>query len=141
MRWGVAAFCVGLAFPPAAQAQEAVSAELIKLHDDLHLSQDQETAWRTYTSAITPTPQQQDRHRATAELLPLIPTPRRIALIEANMAEDEADFRQQAETVLRFYNQLSAAQQRTFDRDSLPSAVSEIPRGAGSQRTPAAPPR
>jgi len=142
MRSVVVGICLGLAVPPAAEAQQAVSAELIKLHDDLHLSQDQEAAWRAYTSAIAPTAQMQDRRRATGDLLPLIPTPRRIALIESNMAEDEADFRRQADTVLRFYNLLSPEQQRTFDSDTAPSRSADGPRGPGSQDPPAAaPPR
>src|SRR5437763_16934105 len=117
MRWMVVGFCAGLALAaPAAQAQEAVSAQLIKLHDDLGLSQSQETAWRAYATAIAPSAQADARHRATGDRLPLIPTPRRIALIEANMADDAADFRRQADAVLAFYDQLTPNQQRAFDR-------------------------
>jgi hypothetical protein len=118
MRWLVGVVCLSLmvaAQASQAQAQEAVSAELIKLHDDLHMSQSQEAAWKAYAGALAPTAQQQDRRRATVELMPLIPTPRRIALVEANMAQDEADFRREADAVMTFYNQLSADQQRTFD--------------------------
>ena len=107
--------------PGAAAAQQAISGELIKLHDDLRLTPDQDAAWRTYTLAIAPSPQMQARHRAAAELLPLEPTPRRIALLQASMAADEAEFRRQGAAVIAFYDQLTPDQQRTFDRDTLPT--------------------
>jgi hypothetical protein len=121
MRWLVFGLCVSLAIPAAAAAQEAVSAELIKLHDDLHLSPDQEAAWDAYARAIAPSGQGEARHNATGQLLPMVPTPRRLALLEANMAQDEADFRRQADVVLGFYNRLTPSQQRTFDRDTVPT--------------------
>ena len=37
------------------------------------------------------------------------------------MAQDEADFRRQGVAVNAFYDKLTPEQQRTFDRDSLPS--------------------
>ena len=138
MRWIVLGFCAGLALASAAQAQEAVSAQLIKLHDDLNLSPDQERAWTTYTTAIAPSAQADARHRATGDLLPLVPTPRRIALIEANMADDQADFRRQADAVLAFYDRLTPNQQRAFDRDTVPPPPSQDP-GEGSDGPPPPP--
>jgi hypothetical protein len=113
------------AFGGAACAAQAVSAELIRLHDDLHLTVAQEADWRDYTRAIAPDPQSEARHRATQEMLPLIPTPRRIALIQATMAQDEADFRRQGAAVIAFYGKLTPDQQRTFDRETLPSSSDE----------------
>jgi len=139
MRWMMIGFCASLALAPAAQAQEAVSAQLIKLHDDLNLSPDQEKAWSTYATAIAPSAQADARHRATGDLLPLVPTPRRIALIEANMADDQADFRRQADAVLAFYDRLTPNQQRAFDRDTVPSSSSQDP-GEGSDGPPPPPP-
>lgn len=132
MRWIVVSLCAGLALAPAAQAQQAVSAQLIKLHDDLNLSQDQEAAWRAYTTAIAPSAQADARHRAAGDLLPLVPTPRRIALIEANMADDQADFRRQADAVLAFYDRLTPNQQRALDRDTMPPPPSQGP-GEGAE--------
>jgi hypothetical protein len=111
----------------AAHAAQAVNAELIRLHDDLRLSDSQEQAWKDYTAAIAPDPQTQARHRATQELLPMVPTPRRIALIEATMAEDSRDFQRQGAAVKAFYGKLTAEQQRTFDRDTLPSNSEQQP--------------
>ena len=49
-------------------------------------------------------------------------TPRRIDLINAEMESDLAMMRREGEAVKAFYNQLSADQQRTFDRQTLQSA-------------------
>ncbi len=94
MRWIVLGFCLAAAGSSAwAQptprsdrggGEQAVSADLIRLHDDLQLSDGQEPAWHDYTVAIAPNPDTQARHQATTELLPMVPTPRRIALIEDN---------------------------------------------------------
>ncbi|WP_293383411.1 Spy/CpxP family protein refolding chaperone [Phenylobacterium sp.] len=105
----------------AARAAQAVNADLIRLHDELHLTETQEPAWRDYTNAIAPDPQTEARHRATEELLPMVPTPRRIALIEATMAQDDLAFRKQGEAVKAFYALLTPEQQKVFDRETLPS--------------------
>jgi hypothetical protein len=109
------------------RAQPAVSAELIRLHDDLRLSNSQEADWKAYTVAIAPDPQTMARRRATTELLPTVPTPRRIALIQASLAQDEQDFRRQGAAVTAFYGKLSPEQQKTFDRDTLPQDRDEQP--------------
>lgn len=140
MRWVVFGLCVSLAVPAAAEAQEAVSAELIKLHDDLHLSQDQDAAWEAYARAIAPAAQTEARHNATGQLLPLVPTPRRLALLEANLSQDEADFRRQADAVLGFYNRLTPSQQRTFDRDTVPPPPSAGGPQESEQGSPEEPP-
>jgi|SRR5579859_579444 len=139
MRWVVLGFCIAASVcgvataQPAAKparppkADQAVNAELIRLHDDLRLSEVQEQAWRDYTTAIAPNPESVARHRATTDLLPLVPTPRRIALIEATMSEDRQDFRRQAAAVNAFYAKLTQEQQKTFDRDTVPSDLDERP--------------
>jgi hypothetical protein len=127
MRWIVLGFCIAAFAGGAARAEQAVNAELIRLHDDLHLTVDQEMAWRDYTRAIAPAPEAAQRHRATTELLPAIPTPRRIALIEATMAQDAADFRRQGAAVTEFYGKLTPDQQRTFDRETLPANTDQQP--------------
>ena len=114
--------CLCLAASAASAANQAVSADLIRLHDELHLTSAQEGAWRDYTMAIGASAQAEDRHRAADQLLPQLQTPRRIALIEANMARDEADFHRQGEAVVAFYQQLTPAQQKIFDAETLPRA-------------------
>ena len=124
MRWMVLGFCAVLAMGGAARAAEAVSAELIRLHDDLKLTDAQEPDWKQYATAIAPDPQAMARQRATQALLPTVPTPRRVALIEAAMAQDAADFKRQGAAVNAFYASLSPAQQRVFDEDTLPQGDS-----------------
>ena len=122
--------CLALWAPGAvAAAEQAVSADLLRLHEELHLSDGQEAAWRDYTRAIAPDPQAEARHRAAAELMPAVPTPRRIALMQATLESDAADFRRHAAAVIAFYGQLTPAQQRTFDLETAPKPGVE--RGAG----------
>ncbi len=138
MRWIALGFCLAasataaLAQPPQRSerrggGEQAVSADLIRLHDDLQLTEGQEPAWRDYTVAIAPNPQTQARHQATSDLLPMVPTPRRIALIEATMAQDDLDFRKQGAAVNAFYGKLTPEQQKVFDRDTLPSGSDPRP--------------
>ena len=96
-------------------------AELVRLHDALHLTASQEAAWSRYAAAVAPSPQVDARRRAAEELMPTLPTPRRIALMQSTLAADEADLRQQGAAVTEFYNQLTPTQQRIFDRDTLPA--------------------
>jgi hypothetical protein len=132
MRWIVLGFCLsafagGAALagqPPGQQSgQQPVNVELIKLHDDLRLSDDQEGAWRAYTLAIAPSQDAVARHQATGQLLPLVPTPRRLALIEATMLQDSLDFKRQSVAVNAFYAKLTPDQQKVFDRDTLASGA------------------
>ena len=121
MRGIVLACCLLFAASGASAADQAVNADLIRLHDELHLTDAQDAAWRDYTMAIAPDPQMEARHRSTDQLISELPTPRRIALIEANMAQDQADFHRQGAAVIAFYNQLTPEQQRTFDYQTAPS--------------------
>jgi hypothetical protein len=107
------ALCVLLATGASAQ-QRAVSTG--ELHDALLLTAPQEDAWRAYQAAIAPNPELQKRHQATQMLLPQLPTPRRVALIEATTQADTADLHRQGEAIKAFYAGLSPDQQRTFDR-------------------------
>jgi len=124
---------LALAQPGVAAAQQAIPAELARLHEDLRLNAGQEPAWQAYAQAITPSADADDRHRAAEELLPLEPTPRRIALLAANHAADQAEFKRQSQAVLAFYNQLTPEQQRIFDRETAPQP------GNSSQAPPPAP--
>jgi hypothetical protein len=134
MRWIVLGFCLGAMTSGAALAgqppgEQPVTAELIRLHDDLRLSDGQEADWKAYTQAVAPSQDMLARHRATSELLPLVPTPRRIALVEATMAQDNLDFKRQSAAVNAFYGKLTPDQQKVFDRETLPS-----PSDAGGDR-------
>jgi hypothetical protein len=123
MRWAILILGLSLTSAAAAQPIDSETApQLNRLHDQLRLSAAQEPAWSAYKRAIAPNAQVQARHRATDQMLPTLPTPRRIALIAATMAADEADFHKQGAAVTAFYNQLTAAQQRTFDAETVPAS-------------------
>lgn len=98
----------------AGAQQRAVSSG--ELHDALQLTAPQEDAWRAYQAAIAPSPELRQRHHAADLLLPQLPTPRRVALIEATAAADNADLHRQGEAVKAFYAGLTPEQQRIFDR-------------------------
>lgn len=96
--------------------------DLARLHDALRLNTTQEAAWREFAASVQTPPQSDERRRAAEQMMPTLPTPRRIALMQATVAADLADMRRTGTAVLRFYNQLSPAQQQTFDRETLPAA-------------------
>jgi hypothetical protein len=121
------------AFAGAASAQ---APDLSALHDALRLTPPQEDAWRAYTAAITPDPQAEARHRAAAMMIPTLPTPRRVDLINAEMAEDQAAVRRQGEAVKAFYATLTPEQQRTFDRQTAPGQASQGSGSGGGLRQP-----
>jgi hypothetical protein len=110
---------LALVLSSAAFAQDAANA-LARMHDDLRLTPAQEPAWRQYQSAMNSGALLQARHLSTQRMLPQLQTPRRLALLDASMTQDLADFRQQSEAIRTFYNGLTPAQQQTFDRDTAP---------------------
>jgi hypothetical protein len=116
--------CLGLAAAGCAaaqpQAQQQGSSMLAKLHDDLRLTAAQASAWSQYVKALDDGGQMQARRQAAEQMLPLIPTPRRLALIDATMSDELADFRRQSAAIEAFYAHLTPDQQRTFDRDTAP---------------------
>lgn len=124
MRAFLACLCLTLAAPAAALAQPA-SPVLAKLHDDLHLTPDQDGAWRQYAAAMDDQGQMQARRKAAELMLPQLPTPRRLALMQATMADELSDFNRQSLAIDAFYGRLTPDQQRTFDRDTLPQQGSD----------------
>ena len=123
MRTLFIALGLGLALAGAAAAQQSASSASTKLHDDLRLSAGQEGAWQQYLRAIDEGGQMQGRRQAAEQLLPQIPTPRRLALMDATMSDELADFRRQRTAVEAFYNRLTPDQQRIFDQDTAPQTA------------------
>jgi hypothetical protein len=108
-----------------AQTQTSPEERLNRIHDSLNLSAAEEPAWRDYVAAVAANPEGAARRRATQQLLPKLPTPRRIALIDATMEQDVADLTQQGQAVVTFYNHLTPDQQAIFDRVTLPSTTDQ----------------
>ncbi|HEY4031079.1 MAG TPA: Spy/CpxP family protein refolding chaperone [Caulobacteraceae bacterium] len=119
MRAIVIALSAWLALSGAALAQQS-SPVSAKLHDDLHLTADQGATWRQYVTAMGDGSQTQAQRQSAQMMLPQLQTPRRLALMEATMTQELADFRRQSQAISAFYASLTPDQQRTFDRDTLP---------------------
>jgi hypothetical protein len=129
--------CLGLAVGGAAMAQgqsfqgqssqgqspQTQASMLTKLHGDLRLTPDQDGAWRQYVGTINDGGQMQARRQSAEQMLPQLPTPRRLALMDATMTQELADFHRQTAAIQAFYARLTPDQQRTFDRDTAPQAA------------------
>lgn len=100
----------------------AQTAKLSSLHDALHLTGAQEDGWRAYVAAISPDPGADARHRETSRMMPTLPTPRRVDLINAEVDADAAQVHRQGAAVKAFYASLTPDQQRTFDRQTAQGA-------------------
>ena len=111
-------FVIGLALAGAAAAQQGPN--LTALHDALHLTASQESAWSAYKASVAPQAGADQRRRAAARLFPTLPAPRRIDLVEAEMRQDLEDLHRQAEALKTFYATLDTQQQRIFDQQTLP---------------------
>jgi hypothetical protein len=96
------ACCLWLAIAGSASAQDAQS-DLARLKGALHLSAQQMEAWSTYQAAVAPDPGVQARDAAAHRMLPQLPTPRRLALIQATLEDRLADFRKRSARVEDFY--------------------------------------
>src|ERR1700761_9622387 len=118
MRFPIVGVTVAILALSAIPARAQPSA-LTSLHDALHLTADQEPAWRAYVAAISPDPESQARRRAAAEMMAGLPTPRRVDLIDAQVEADTAAVHRQGRAVKAFYAALAPDQQATFDRESL----------------------
>ncbi len=117
MRVLIPALALGLLIAGSTVAQTSPP-QIAQLHDALHLSAQQNDAWQAYAKATTPNPQVLSRRRSAQQLLPQLPTPRRIALMEAVMEDQLADFHRQSAAVGAFYAQLTPEQQRVFDQQT-----------------------
>jgi LTXXQ motif family protein len=109
----LAVLAAAAALSGSAQAQ---TSQLSGLHDALHLNPAQEDGWRAYVAAISPDPMANARHQETGRMLPSLPTPRRVDLINAQVDADAAMVHRQGVAVKAFYAGLSPTQQQTFDR-------------------------
>jgi hypothetical protein len=94
---------------------------LARLHGDLRLNPAQEAAWGEFAAAVGSLAEGEQRRRAAAQMMSSLPTPRRLALMQATLAADLADLKRTDAAVVRFYGQLTTGQQQTFDRETLPA--------------------
>jgi periplasmic protein CpxP/Spy len=132
--WGVAAFAqpygqsapYGGQYPrPAQPTGQAYGddrqSELATLHAALKITAGQEGAWRDFVAASSPDAQQQARERSAQQMLPGLTAPQRVDLSIAAMEADLDSFRARGRALKAFYATLTPAQQRVFDRQTLPT--------------------
>jgi hypothetical protein len=105
---------VGLSVAGGAAAQPGPG----RLHDALRLTPQQEIAWQAYQASIRPDPQEAARAQQAQMMMPTLPTPRRLALIRAQMLADQQTFDRNAQAVTAFYRLLTPDQQRIFDEQT-----------------------
>lgn len=107
---------LALALPAAAQS----TSNLDDLRGALHLSADQQDAWRDFVAASSQDAAREARERSAEDMLPTLPAPRRVDLsIAVARAELDALERRGA-AVKAFYAVLSPEQKATFDRETAP---------------------
>jgi hypothetical protein len=100
----------------AAQAQSEPN--FGSLHDALHLSTDQEPAWRDFVASSQPSPDDEARERSAQQMLPTLRAPQRVDLTIA-VAESQIEaMRTRGAALKAFYARLTPAQQLIFDRQT-----------------------
>ena len=113
--------------PATAEARHARMQDMRKEHMErmekfaaelkakLQLTPAQEGAWTTYTAAMKP----QNQARLDAQDIRSLSTPERIDRMRAMRTQRAAEADRRGEATKAFYAQLSPAQQKTFDEQTL----------------------
>jgi Spy/CpxP family protein refolding chaperone len=94
--------------------------DLAGLHDALHLTPDQDSAWRAFAAASTPSPVQVARERAAQAMMANLRSPQRVDLSIAAAEADLQTLRERGAALKAFYAVLTPGQQAIFDRRTLP---------------------
>ena len=118
-----AAFAAGLALIVSAGpalAQTVGLTPIEQLHQALHLTPSQETAWQLYRSASDVPDKAQSRRRAASTLFRTLDAPRRMDLVEAEMRQELTDLEHQSQVLKAFYATLTPDQKHVFDERTLP---------------------
>lgn len=96
---------------PAAMAARRAE----RLRAALQLRPDQEPALRTFLDTMRPPEGAREAWRRDRQETAQLTTPQRLDRMKARMAERQARFDKRAAATIRFYAQLSPAQQKAFD--------------------------
>jgi hypothetical protein len=123
-----AGVAVSAAAAPAS-AQTIGLTPIEQLHQALHLTPQQESAWQLYRSAADAPDKAQSRRRSASSLFRTLDAPHRMDLVEAEMRQELADLQHQSQVLKAFYAALSPEQRRVFDERTLPPA--DQPQGQG----------
>ena len=107
--------------PPGQAYGGDAQSEIANLHAALRLTAGQEAAWRTFVAASQPDAQQQARERSAQQMLPGLTAPQRVDLSLAAMEADIDTLRERGRALKAFYATLTPAQQKVFDRETVPN--------------------
>jgi hypothetical protein len=116
----------GLLSAPA-YAQTIGASPVTALHQSLHLTPQQEPAWKAYRDAAAVPAKAQGRRQAASKMFPSLTSPQRMDLIDAEMRQEMQDFKAQSEALKAFYGTLSPDQKRIFDKQTLPPRGDQDP--------------
>lgn len=100
----------------AAQAQSEPN--FGSLHDALHLTSDQEPAWRDFVASSQPSADDEARERSAQQMLPTLRAPQRVDLTIAVAQSQIEAMRSRGAALKAFYAHLTPAQQLIFDRQT-----------------------
>ncbi|HWF77776.1 MAG TPA: Spy/CpxP family protein refolding chaperone [Caulobacteraceae bacterium] len=107
--------------PPGQSYGDDTRAQLASLHSALKITAGQEAGWRAFVAASGPDAQQQARERSAQQMIPGLTAPQRVDLSIAAMEADLDSFRERGRALKAFYATLTPAQQKVFDRETLPN--------------------
>ncbi len=95
---------------------------LSQMKTKLHLNADQQPAWEAYSKSMTTLPEQAKNAMQDEVAMSKLTTPERLekmnAFEEAHVTSMQAHMKLRHEAILKFYNQLSTDQKKTFDMES-----------------------
>ncbi|HEY1749721.1 MAG TPA: Spy/CpxP family protein refolding chaperone [Caulobacteraceae bacterium] len=100
--------------PALAQSEPNFAA----LHDALHLTSDQEEAWRDFVASSQPSADDEARERSAQQMMPSLRAPQRVDLTVAAMQAQLETMRARGAALKAFYARLTPAQQLIFDRQT-----------------------
>lgn len=101
-----------------------------ELKGKLQLSEAQQGAWSEFSSAMQP-PTAEQRQRLDRAEFEKLTTPERIDRMQQRAEERQARMKQRGDAVKRFYGQLTAEQQKTFDAQYMRYGRRGMHRGHG----------
>ncbi len=103
-----------------AQPARSLPPTLQRLHDALHLTADQQAAWKGFTAQAGPDPEAEAQARAAEQMMPKLHAPQRVDLSVAAMRAQLEAMERRGKALKAFYAALTPAQQAIFDRETLP---------------------
>jgi hypothetical protein len=125
-RLALALCAAGLLAAPA-WGQAVGMSPISTLQQNLHLTPQQQPAWKAYREQAAQPDKAQGRRSAAAKMFPTLTAPQRMDLIEAEMRQELADLQHQSEALKAFYAVLTPEQKRVFDNQTLAPRNDQAP--------------